>query len=212
MINTITLLTYFFMSVLIIMSVVSWAIIIYLFWDLKKYTQALQNDERFIARLQSHNWDKVHAYFNDTNCHHNLHRIYHEFINLIQKKIESSKLKQKLVDKTHLLTSSLESDRNHQLTQLATIASVSPYIGLLGTVLGIMQAFFSMGSTQSSVAIQQLAPGLAEALFATALGLIVAIPAQAAHYYFQSNFNKSHNKLLENTLTFVDNVEFVKNS
>lgn len=59
---------------------------------------------------------------------------------------------------------------------LATTGSISPYIGLLGTVWGIMNAFIALGVTQQ-VTLTQVAPGIAEALIATAMGLFAAIPA-----------------------------------
>tara|TARA_B100001250_G_C19784434_1_gene783428 strand:- start:342 stop:1037 length:696 start_codon:yes stop_codon:yes gene_type:complete len=79
----------------------------------------------------------------------------------------------------------LESD----LQTLATIASVSPYIGLLGTVWGIMNSFQSLSHTsQTSIAL--VAPGISEALIATALGLIAAIPAVIAYNKFNGDIYK----------------------
>ena len=69
------------------------------------------------------------------------------------------------------------------LQNLATIASVSPYIGLLGTVWGIMNSFQSLSQT-SQTTIALVAPGISEALIATALGLIAAIPAVIAYNKF----------------------------
>ncbi len=66
---------------------------------------------------------------------------------------------------------------------LATTGSSAPFIGLFGTVWGIMNSFSSLGAKPAS--IQTVAPGIAEALFATAIGLIAAIPAVMAYNYFQ---------------------------
>lgn len=66
---------------------------------------------------------------------------------------------------------------------LATTGSAAPFIGLFGTVWGIMNSFTSMG--QKAASIQTVAPGIAEALFATAIGLVAAIPAVMAYNYFQ---------------------------
>jgi biopolymer transport protein TolQ len=66
---------------------------------------------------------------------------------------------------------------------LATTGSAGPFIGLFGTVWGIMNAFSSLN--QNAASIQTVAPGIAEALFATAIGLIAAIPAVMAYNYFQ---------------------------
>lgn len=69
------------------------------------------------------------------------------------------------------------------LTFLATTASATPFIGLFGTVWGIMNAFRGLSVTHSS-SIQAVAPGIAEALIATATGLVAAIPAVMAYNYF----------------------------
>ncbi|ACY12777.1 protein TolQ [Haliangium ochraceum] len=65
---------------------------------------------------------------------------------------------------------------------LATTGSAAPFIGLFGTVWGIMNSFTSLGSGAAN--IQTVAPGIAEALFATAIGLVAAIPAVMAYNYF----------------------------
>jgi biopolymer transport protein TolQ len=74
-----------------------------------------------------------------------------------------------------------EVDRLEQsLATLATIGSTSPYVGLFGTVWGIMNSFLGLGNTQSAT-LATVAPGIAEALIATAMGLIAAIPAVIAY-------------------------------
>ncbi|MDH4046586.1 MAG: protein TolQ [Gammaproteobacteria bacterium] len=73
-----------------------------------------------------------------------------------------------------------EVDRLEQsLATLATIGSTSPYIGLFGTVIGIMNSFMGLGNAQTAT-LAQVAPGIAEALIATAMGLVAAIPAVVA--------------------------------
>jgi biopolymer transport protein TolQ len=70
-----------------------------------------------------------------------------------------------------------EIDRlEHSLSTLATVGSTSPYVGLFGTVWGIMSAFSSLGNVQQAT-LAMVAPGIAEALIATAVGLFAAIPA-----------------------------------
>ena len=74
-------------------------------------------------------------------------------------------------------------------TFLATVGSTAPFIGLFGTVWGIMNSFQSIAiSRNTSLAI--VAPGIAEALFATALGLLAAIPAVVAYNKFSSDYKK----------------------
>ena len=83
-------------------------------------------------------------------------------------------------------------DKNY--TFLATVGSTAPFIGLFGTVWGIMNSFQSIAiSRNTSLAI--VAPGIAEALFATALGLLAAIPAVVAFNKFTSDSRKYSQKL-----------------
>ena len=87
-------------------------------------------------------------------------------------------------------------DLQSGLTILATIGSTAPFIGLFGTVWGIMNSFQSIAiSRNTSLAI--VAPGIAEALFATALGLLAAIPAVVAYNKF-NNDSKKYSEKLEN--------------
>lgn len=69
------------------------------------------------------------------------------------------------------------------LALLATIGSTSPYVGLFGTVWGIMNAFIAIGNVKQA-SLAQVAPGIAEALVATAMGLFAAIPAVIAYNFF----------------------------
>ena len=80
------------------------------------------------------------------------------------------------------------------VTSLATIGSVSPLIGLLGTVLGVIEAFIGIAS-KGSGNIGAVAPGVAEALIATAAALSVAIPAVFAYNIFASRLNKIEGEL-----------------
>lgn len=77
---------------------------------------------------------------------------------------------------------------------LATVGSTAPFIGLFGTVWGIMNSFSAIaGSQNTSLAV--VAPGIAEALFATAIGLVAAIPAVVAYNKFSTDLNRYHDRL-----------------
>lgn len=82
---------------------------------------------------------------------------------------------------------------------LGTVGSVSPYIGLFGTVWGIMHAFIALGEVKQAT-LQMVAPGIAEALIATALGLFAAIPAVMAY----NRLNLRVNKLEQNYDNFTE--------
>ncbi|MCS6947105.1 MAG: protein TolQ [Steroidobacteraceae bacterium] len=77
----------------------------------------------------------------------------------------------------------------HQLASLATIGSTSPYVGLFGTVWGILHAFVALGGVQQAT-LQMVAPGIAEALVATAIGLLAAIPAVIAYNRFADQVSR----------------------
>jgi biopolymer transport protein TolQ len=83
-----------------------------------------------------------------------------------------------------------EMDRlEHHLPTLATIGSVSPYIGLFGTVWGIMHSFHGLAEVQQAT-LQMVAPGISEALIATAMGLFAAIPAVMAYNGYASEIDR----------------------
>ena len=81
-----------------------------------------------------------------------------------------------------------------RLNFLATVGSVAPFVGLFGTVWGIMRSFTAIAAEQNS-SLAVVAPGIAEALFATAIGLFAAIPAVIAYNRFSHRLNKLEGKL-----------------
>lgn len=89
------------------------------------------------------------------------------------------------------LSREVDSLENH-LPFLATAGSISPYIGLFGTVWGIMNSFIALGDAQQAT-LQMVAPGIAEALIATAMGLFAAIPAVIAYNRFSNQVEKLEN-------------------
>jgi len=76
---------------------------------------------------------------------------------------------------------------------LATVGSTSPYIGLFGTVWGIMNSFRALGQVQQAT-LAMVAPGIAEALIATAMGLFAAIPAVIAYNRYVTEVERLHNR------------------
>jgi biopolymer transport protein TolQ len=81
-----------------------------------------------------------------------------------------------------------------RLNFLATVGSVAPFVGLFGTVWGIMDSFFNIGAQQNS-SLAVVAPGISEALFATAIGLFAAIPAVIAYNRFSHRVNRFETRL-----------------
>jgi biopolymer transport protein TolQ len=87
-----------------------------------------------------------------------------------------------------------EVDRlEHHLSTLATIGSTSPYVGLFGTVWGIMNSFTALGNVKQAT-LALVAPGIAEALIATAIGLFAAIPAVVAYNRYSNDVERLNNR------------------
>ena len=100
---------------------------------------------------------------------------------------------------THEQVSAME----ELLPFLATTGSATPFIGLFGTVWGIMNAFSGI-ATQGSASLATVAPGIAEALVATAAGLMAAIPAVIAYNYFLNRIRGIHTRIDSFTVEFIN--------
>lgn len=109
-------------------------------------------------------------------------------------KIDKASVKQRL-HTVMRVTFEREMDRLERgLNFLATVGSVSPFVGLFGTVWGIMRSFFGIASAQNT-SLSVVAPGIAEALFATAIGLFAAIPAVIGYNKLQADAARFGNRL-----------------
>jgi biopolymer transport protein TolQ len=178
--------------VLIGMSVITWAII----WTKRKhFNQLSSSNEAFQEKfLKAGSLDEVYndlERFQDSPCARVFRSGYQEL-----RKIADSGLAKKSEEKTPLLSGidnlerairkSIDSEismMEARLGFLATTGSTGPFIGLFGTVWGIMGAFHTIGSTgMASLAV--VAPGISEALIATAIGLVAAIPATVGYNHF----------------------------
>jgi len=94
----------------------------------------------------------------------------------------------------------------HNMNVLATTASVSPFIGLFGTVWGIIDAFQGLGSA-GAASLRAVAPGISEALITTALGLAAAIPAAIAYNWFGSHIREFGARMDDFALEFLNLTE-----
>ena len=177
--------------ILIACSVYSWAVIIE---KLKLFKKINQSSEEFETKF----WNSKSA----ESFYNNLPVNINDPMALIFKDAMQNLLKRR--SKTDLnarMTSMLETGIEKQMSKitkgftfLATVGSTAPFIGLFGTVWGIMNSFQSIAiSRNTSLAI--VAPGIAEALFATALGLLAAIPAVIAYNKFNNDSLKYSQKL-----------------
>ena len=176
---------------LIACSIYSWAVIIEKYRLFKKINQST---EEFEAKF----WNSKSA----ETFYNNLPANVQDPMALIFKDAMQNLLKRRSrTDLNNRMTTMLETGIEKQLSKitkgftfLATVGSTAPFIGLFGTVWGIMNSFQSIAiSRNTSLAI--VAPGIAEALFATALGLLAAIPAVVAYNKFNNDSIKYSQKL-----------------
>jgi biopolymer transport protein TolQ len=183
----------FILYLLILFSVTSWGIIAHKFRQLRR---AKRESEKFIDIFwERRNLSSIHEASRDLKLcpvAQVFRSGYEELVRVSRVKKENSPgeaLTTELggvenVSRAMKRATSVEITKLEKyLTFLATTASAAPFIGLFGTVWGIMNAFMGLSVTHSS-SIQAVAPGIAEALIATAVGIAAAIPALMAYNYF----------------------------
>lgn len=125
---------------------------------------------------------------------------FREYARLRQRRTPDSRLLVEGAQRAMRITLNREMDRLEQhLSFLATVGSTSPYVGLFGTVWGIMNSFRALGNV-SQATIAMVAPGISEALIATAMGLFAAIPAVVAY----NKYANQAERLLVRYETFVE--------
>ena len=179
--------------ILIACSVYSWAVIIEKFRLFKKINQSSEEFEKKFWNSKS-----AESMYNSlpANPEDPMALVFKDAMHNLLKRRSKSDLHERM---TTMLETGIEkqmSKISKGYTFLATVGSTAPFIGLFGTVWGIMNSFQSIAiSRNTSLAI--VAPGIAEALFATALGLLAAIPAVIAYNKF-NNDSILYSKRLEN--------------
>lgn len=113
-----------------------------------------------------------------------------EYARLHKRTVGSAEMLIAGVQRSMKVSLAREEDRlEANLSLLATIGSISPYVGLFGTVWGIMRSFTALGSVQHAT-LSMVAPGIAEALIATAMGLFAAIPAVIAYNRYSDQVDR----------------------
>ena len=177
--------------ILIAASIYSWAIIIEKYRLFKKINKSSEEFENKFWKSRS-----AESFYNSlpSNIDDPMANVFKDTMQVIIKSKSKSNLSNKLES---MLEVNIEKQMNileKNYTFLATVGATAPFIGLFGTVWGIMNSFQSIAiSRNTSLAI--VAPGIAEALFATALGLLAAIPAVVAYNKFNSDSKKFSQKL-----------------
>jgi len=175
------------MVLLVLMSVLSWAIIFQRRKILKTaHEQAMKFEDRFWSGVDLSRLYKETAARGTRleGLEHLFNAGFREFARLRKTSGSDADTSITGAQRAMRVAHSREMDKlETHLSILATIGSISPYIGLFGTVWGIMNAFIALGGVQQAT-LQMVAPGIAEALVATAMGLFAAIPAVMAFNRF----------------------------
>ena len=179
--------------ILIASSIYSWAIIFDKIRLFKKINKSSQEFEEKFWKSKS-----AETFYNSlpSNIDDPMALVFKGSMQAVMKSRSKSNISERL---SSVLDVNIEKQMNlidKNFTFLATVGSTAPFIGLFGTVWGIMNSFQSIAiSRNTSLAI--VAPGIAEALFATALGLLAAIPAVVAYNKFNSD-SKKYSARIEN--------------
>ena len=179
--------------ILIASSIYSWAIIFEKIKMFKKINKSTDEFENKFWKSKS-----AEAFYNNlpNNYDDPMANLFRSSMETMLKARRSSNLNEKMSRMLEINTEQQMEKIDKSYTFLATVGSTAPFIGLFGTVWGIMNSFQSIAiSRNTSLAI--VAPGIAEALFATALGLLAAIPAVVAYNKFSSD-SKKYSQKLEN--------------
>jgi len=184
-------------AVLLAASIASWTIIIQRMLYFKQIRQATNDFEK---RFWSS--DNLRGLFQElagkSKELFGLARIFHSGFSEFERLNQHTAMKPEAMtsgaQRAMRIASSQEIDELEQhLSFLATVGSTSPYVGLFGTVWGIMSAFRALG-TAGQATIAMVAPGIAEALIATAIGLFAAIPAVIAYNRFTNQLERINNQ------------------
>ncbi|MBE65422.1 MAG: protein TolQ [Gammaproteobacteria bacterium] len=194
------------MFILFLLSIISWVIIVQRWLVLSSARKGVFGfEQRFWSGMDLSQLYKEGTQMQQENIQvvgmENIFRAgFKEFMRLRQQgSIDGEAIMEGAQRAMRVAYSREEEKLEKNLPFLATVGSVSPYIGLFGTVIGIMNAFLGLAA-QAQATLQVVAPGIAEALFATGMGLFAAIPAVVA-------FNR-YSALLDNVtssyITFTD--------
>jgi biopolymer transport protein TolQ len=174
-------------------SIYSWAIIIEKFRLFKKINKESDDFEEKFWKSKS-----AESFYNSlpVNINNPMVLLFRDSMQTLLKAKNKSNLNERMSSVLEVNIEKQTVTLEKGFTFLATVGSTAPFIGLFGTVWGIMNSFQSIAiSRNTSLAI--VAPGIAEALFATALGLLAAIPAVVAYNKY-NNDSKKYSQKLEN--------------
>ena len=194
------------LSILFIFSVVSWTIILY---KLKQYGRAESDAERFMRTARdADSFKKLVTTYRETPNNAFYRLMFASYKEIASRQKENPGIRPEImpsVENALKIIMSEETDRfERRLSFLATTANTAPFIGLFGTVWGIMDSFREIG-LKGTTSLSVVAPGISEALIATAIGLATAIPAVLAYNYFNGRLKRILSKM-ENASMYILNL------
>lgn len=191
LVNSLGLVSKIVLFLLFVFSVISWAII---FFKWRAFRTADREDKRFMTLLsKSRDFDELYRASRRTSGGPSA-TVFEGVMERMGAGRDGGgqhSVDRHVVERTasHIGQSQL-SQLEAYLPFLATTGNITPFIGLLGTVMGIIDAFHEIGA-QGTASISAVAPGVAEALVATAAGLFTAIPAVIAYNYFLTRIRRT---------------------
>jgi biopolymer transport protein TolQ len=179
---------------LLFFSLLSWSIIFSKVFDLIGLKKKIKVQEELLTYCKKTDLKQWHKKLSTQNKSDFFIKIYEQVEQTLTHSVSyNAHIHLTLQKYLELFLQEEEQKRVQGLSWLATIANVSPYVGLLGTLAGVMHTFSLMSGQGSG--LTQLAPGLAEALQATAAGLLVAIPANIAYNKLVASYKTHLQKL-----------------
>lgn len=189
-----TLLVQIVMALLLLASVVSWALIVQRGWyQARARRKFLQFERRFWSGGDLTQLYKQGNADSDDGVEHIFRAGFKEFSRLRQQpNTDKDAVMEGAMRAMRVALSREQEKLEASLSFLASVASVSPYVGLFGTVWGIMNSFRNLATVQQAT-LATVAPGISEALVATAMGLFAAIPAVLAYNRFAARAEQLSN-------------------
>jgi biopolymer transport protein TolQ len=193
-------------SILFIFSIVSWTIILY---KLKQYGRIEKDAERFMRNAKdADSFKKLITTYRETPNNVFYRLMFASYKEIASKQKDNPGIKPGMspsVENALRIIISEETEiLERRISFLATTANTAPFIGLFGTVWGIMDSFREIG-LKGTTSLSVVAPGISEALIATAIGLAAAIPAVLAYNYFNGRLKRILSKM-ENASMYILNL------
>ena len=199
-------LTYVILGILLLASVYSWTVI---FSKLSTFGAARKTDQRFLRAFRKATGLDAVMVASEQFRPSPLVAVFDHGYEEVSRQVKSKGG----LGNREAISRSLQLGTNEQLGRLernlnwlATTASVSPFIGLLGTVIGIIRAFENLGAA-GSTSLRAVGPGIAEALIATAVGLFAAIPAAIFYNHFGHRLKEMGARMDDFSLEFLNLIE-----